>query len=137
MQVAPSFFDSPAHEWADFMPSLQEAGKDPVRPDVTIAFCSLSKPSAVLELPEQKLNLNTFRSCVRTTLLLLGGVECQEKEGKRLPSSRCKGSNGSAQQDSALAFKLATTNMTHDEAFHCAMSSAQMIWGLFTVLRLI
>ena len=90
MQVSPSFFDSPASQWAEFMPSHQEAGKDIARPDVTIVFCAMSKPNAALDGPEQKLILNTFRSYVRSTLLLLGGIECQEKEGTHLIASSAR-----------------------------------------------
>ncbi len=80
MQVAPSFFDSPASSSAEFMQSGQDAAE---RPFVTIVFCSPARPTwqMSLDVPDHKSSLSTFRSCVRTTLMLLGGVECQEKEG--------------------------------------------------------
>ncbi|KAK9855147.1 hypothetical protein WJX84_005580 [Apatococcus fuscideae] len=43
--------------------------------------CNLSKLSPAAEVPGRSSALSTFRSCVRTSLLLSGGVECQEKDG--------------------------------------------------------
>ncbi|KAK9843076.1 hypothetical protein WJX74_006588 [Apatococcus lobatus] len=83
-QVSPSFFDSPASGMATFM----RATRDSALPAelVTVVFCTLAKSLATshlmeLSAAEKGMMLNRFRSCVRTTLLLLGGVECQEKEG--------------------------------------------------------
>ncbi|KAK9843210.1 hypothetical protein WJX74_008778 [Apatococcus lobatus] len=77
-QVSPSFFDSPASASADFMQAPENTARHPL---VTIAFCSLSKLSPAAEVPGRSSALSTFRSCVRTSLLLSGGVECQEKDG--------------------------------------------------------
>ena len=58
---------------------------------VTIAFCSLAASGFVADAadahnghPSKMSTLNEFRSHVRTTLMLLGGIECQEKEGAKL-----------------------------------------------------
>ncbi|KAK9861804.1 hypothetical protein WJX84_009388 [Apatococcus fuscideae] len=81
-QVAPSFNDSPASSMASFMQTNNE--QNPAQQLVSIVFCSPAKPDSDLaetaSLGKSTL-LNQYRSCVRTSLLLLGGVECQEKEG--------------------------------------------------------
>lgn len=82
LQVAPSFNDSPASSMASFMQTNNE--QNPAQQLVSIVFCSPAKPDSDLaetaSLGKSTL-LNQYRSCVRTSLLLLGGVECQEKEG--------------------------------------------------------
>ena len=83
-QVAPSFFDSPASQFASFFPASEATVNESSRPHVTIVFCALSESAGVSASSGHKSAMNDFRSCVRTSLLLLGGVECREKEGKCL-----------------------------------------------------
>lgn len=88
MQVSPSFFDSPASHMATFMQAARDRTARPVRPElVTVVFCSPAKPVGASPFgpssgTDKIAGLNQFRSCVRTCLLLLGGVEAQEREGK-------------------------------------------------------
>lgn len=67
------------------MPPPEDPAKLPL---VTIAFCSLSKLNSAIDVPARAALMSAFSSCVRTTLMLLGGVECQEKDGEE-PGS-CK-----------------------------------------------
>ena len=70
------------------MQATRDRTAHPVRPElVTIVFCSPAKPVGASHPgpssgTDKIAGLNQFRSCVRTCLLLLGGVEAQEREGK-------------------------------------------------------
>ena len=90
VQVAPSFLDSPGSSMASCMQPVKDPVEDVVSRPVTIAFCSLDRSCLAAgresldasRFDHSRVNmLNEFRSCVRTTLILLGGIECQEKEG--------------------------------------------------------
>eukprot|EP00891_Asterochloris_glomerata_P007201 jgi/Astpho2/7201/Aster-01519 len=79
-QVGPTFFDAPgAH--AAMLPGQKTLSAPVV--NVTIAFCG---PSGYKELvgvakEEGPAALAKFKSCVRTTLSVSNGYECQERDG--------------------------------------------------------
>ncbi|DBA88293.1 TPA: hypothetical protein ACH3X1_016534 [Trebouxia sp. C0004] len=100
-QVAPSFFDAPgAQDTSSATPGVGAAGlllpatpsmaslasvqrlSDEL-PNITFAFASEVGYKEVSRIDKQQalIALGRFKSCVRTSLLLCGGYECQEKEG--------------------------------------------------------
>ncbi|KAK9834379.1 hypothetical protein WJX74_000198 [Apatococcus lobatus] len=82
-QVSPAFFDSPGGHDATFAMSRPIPQSE--RAKATLCFCRCSKDAFKAlhsSLPEAAEGArNIFNSCVRTTLLLAGGYECQEKDG--------------------------------------------------------
>ncbi|KAK9822556.1 hypothetical protein WJX74_004389 [Apatococcus lobatus] len=80
-QLAPSFMDAPGatNVWLPGKPELLTLEK----PNVIIAFASTvglkELTASSRQLAETALQI--FQSCLRTTLLLLDGYECQEKDG--------------------------------------------------------
>ncbi|KAL0023908.1 hypothetical protein WJX79_009620 [Trebouxia sp. C0005] len=102
-QVAPSFFDAPGAQAAGKVTPKQRApncvmtgspatpGGSPAStqrfsqdlPDIAFAFVSDSgyKEIAAIDKQQALIALGRLKSCVRTSLLLCDGYECQEKEG--------------------------------------------------------
>ncbi|DBA81177.1 TPA: hypothetical protein ACH3X2_006995 [Trebouxia sp. C0005] len=101
LQVAPSFFDAPGAQDTSSatagvgsagllqpappsMVSLASAQRlSDALPNITFAFASQVGYKEVSRIDKQQalIALGRFKSCVRTSLLLCGGYECQEKEG--------------------------------------------------------
>ncbi|DBA88295.1 TPA: hypothetical protein ACH3X1_016535 [Trebouxia sp. C0004] len=102
-QVAPSFFDAPGAQAAGKVtpkqrapysvmtgpPATPRGSPDSTQrfsqdlPDIAFAFVSDSgyKEIAGIDKQQALIALGRFKSCVRTSLLLCDGYECQEKEG--------------------------------------------------------
>ncbi|KAK9831142.1 hypothetical protein WJX74_004743 [Apatococcus lobatus] len=80
LKVGPSFFDAPGAS-AAALPGRSLAESHDV--DVTIVFCSSCQMKALMAIcPEAARAASAkFKSCLRTTLRLTQGYECQEKEG--------------------------------------------------------
>ncbi|KAK9862122.1 hypothetical protein WJX84_008467 [Apatococcus fuscideae] len=79
-QVMPSFLDAPGSQMAAFLRPQQRAEAKASRSHVTIAFCSpCSTKGGQDSIGEAA--LYQYQSCIRTSLLLLGGYECQEMHG--------------------------------------------------------
>ncbi|KAK9851364.1 hypothetical protein WJX84_006381 [Apatococcus fuscideae] len=80
LKVGPSFFDAPGAELAH----LPGGGTQDLEDfSVTIVFCSCCyyKDLAMHSASLAATALMMYKSCVRTTIRLCNGVECQEKEG--------------------------------------------------------
>ncbi|KAK9835452.1 hypothetical protein WJX74_000339 [Apatococcus lobatus] len=80
LQVAPSFFDAPAAAIVQLPGRLFPDGP---APSVTIAFCNCCsfKEVAAVDAKLAQRAQAKYKSCVRTTLRLASGYECQDLQG--------------------------------------------------------
>ncbi|DBA91536.1 TPA: hypothetical protein ACH3X1_003159 [Trebouxia sp. C0004] len=82
-KIAHTFFDAPGAEAATFVESRQADLAPETKPYVTMVFCGPADYKALFALNAASAQeaMLQFQSCVRTTLLLCNGYECQEKDG--------------------------------------------------------
>ncbi|KAK9845584.1 hypothetical protein WJX84_001129 [Apatococcus fuscideae] len=80
-QVMPSFLEAPGSRMATFLRPHQHAElSNPLKANVVVAFCSPCRTGEGQDILAQAA-LHQYQSCIRTSLLLLGGYECQEMHG--------------------------------------------------------
>ncbi|KAL0029412.1 hypothetical protein WJX77_005563 [Trebouxia sp. C0004] len=133
-QVAPSFFDAPRGSGSrqgdsqaespllsdDGAPCNPQGVPDSTQrfsqdlPDIAFAFVSDSgyKEIAGIDKQQALIALGRFKSCVRTSLLLCDGYECQEKEGTFLVAF----ASPTAAVEWALTLQLALMRVPWGEA---------------------
>ncbi|KAK9842884.1 hypothetical protein WJX74_003872 [Apatococcus lobatus] len=80
LQVSPSFFDAPGAAMVQ-LPGRKISEVQPL--SLTIAFCNCCsyKEVAAADLKLAQRALAKYKSCVRTTVRLMAGYECQELNG--------------------------------------------------------
>ncbi|DBA93395.1 TPA: hypothetical protein ACH3X2_003664 [Trebouxia sp. C0005] len=82
-KISHTFFDAPGAGAATFIEGKEADLAPEAKPYVTMVFCGPADYKALFALDAasaQEAMLH-FQSCVRTTLLLCDGYECQEKDG--------------------------------------------------------